>query len=297
MKILVTGATGFIGSHLVQRLLRDKHQVHVLTRRGTDLDHLGGRQDRIFVHRHLGSTQNMIEIIKDARPDVVVHLASLFIGEHKSNDLEELINSNVLLSTQIVEAMNLNDVRQMINVGTSWQHYQDADYNPVNLYAATKQAFRSLLSFYVETCDLRVINLELFDTFGPNDRRDKLFNLLDRLRTTGETISMSPGYQQINPVHIDDVCDAFVLALKRLRLGKVEGSETYSVCSDNSIELRELVRVYESEANVKLNVKWGGRSYRAREVMRPWSRGANLPGWTPRISLKKGIKMLLQSYV
>lgn len=294
MKILVTGATGFIGSHLVQRLLGVKHEVHVLTRPGTDLELLGDRQGRIVVHSHSGSTQNMIEIVKDARPDVIVHLASLFVGEHKSTDLEELINSNVLLSTQIVEAMSLNHVRQLINVGTSWQHYEDADYKPVNLYAASKQAFRSLLSFYVETCDLRVINLELFDTFGPNDRRDKLFNLLDRLRTTGETISMSPGYQKINLVHIDDVCDAFILALKRLRLDLVKGSETYSVCSDNSIELRELVRVYESEANVKLNVKWGGRSYRAREVMRPWSRGVNLPGWAPRISLEKGIKMLLQ---
>ncbi len=294
MKILVTGATGFIGSHLVQRLLGVKHEVHVLTRPGTDLELLGDRQGRIVVHSHSGSTQNMIEIVKDARPDVIVHLASLFVGEHKSTDLEELIKSNVLLSTQIVEAMSLNHVRQLINVGTSWQHYEDADYKPVNLYAASKQAFRSLLSFYVETCDLRVINLELFDTFGPNDRRDKLFNLLDRLRTTGETISMSPGYQKINLVHIDDVCDAFILALKRLRLDLVKGSETYSVCSDNSIELRELVRVYESEANVKLNVKWGGRSYRAREVMRPWSRGVNLPGWAPRISLEKGIKMLLQ---
>ena len=294
MKILVTGATGFIGSHLVQRLLGVKHEVHVLTRPGTDLELLGDRQGRIVVHSHSGSTQNMIEIVKDARPDVIVHLASLFVGEHKSTDLEELIKSNVLLSTQIVEAMSLNHVRQLINVGTSWQHYEDADYNPVNLYAASKQAFRSILSFYVETCDLRVINLELFDTFGPNDRRDKLFKLLDRLRTTGETISMSPGYQKINLVHIDDVCDAFILALKRLRLDLVKGSETYSVCSDNSIELRELVRVYESEANVKLNVKWGGRSYRAREVMRPWSRGVNLPGWAPRISLEKGIKMLLQ---
>ncbi|MEC9293912.1 MAG: NAD(P)-dependent oxidoreductase [Chloroflexota bacterium] len=297
MRILVTGATGFIGSHLVQRLLQDQHQVHALTRQGTDLEQLGGQLERIVVHTHLGSTQNMIEIIKDARPDVVVHLASLFIGEHKSTDVEDLINSNVLLSTQIIEAMGLNDVRLLINVGTSWQHYEDSDYNPVNLYAATKQAFRSLLSFYVETCELRVISLELFDTFGPNDRRDKLFNLLNRLRATGETISMSPGYQHINPIYIDDVCDAFVLALKRLRSGQVKCSETYSVCSDDSIELRELVRIYENEANVKLNVKWGGRSYRGREVMRPWSRGATLPGWAPRISLEKGINMLLQSYV
>ena len=175
MKILVTGATGFIGGHLVQRLLNDQHEIHALIRPETDQNQL----KPTIVHTHLGSTQNMIEIIQDAQPDAVIHLASLFIGEHKSSDVEALIKSNVVLSTQLVEAMSINGVHQLINVGTSWQHYANADYNPVNLYAATKQAFRSLLSFYLETSNLRVINLELFDTFGPNDRRDKLFNLLN----------------------------------------------------------------------------------------------------------------------
>ena len=293
MKILVTGATGFIGGHLVRRLLNDRHEIHALTRPETDQNPL----ESTIVHTHLGSTQNMIEIIEDAKPDAVIHLASLFIGEHKSADVEALIKSNVVLSTQLVEAMSVNEVRMLINVGTSWQHYADADYNPVNLYAATKQAFRSVLSFYLETSDLRVINLEVFDTFGPNDQREKLFNLLNRLRVTGETISMSPGNQFLDPIYIDDVCDAFLVALKRLQSGQVKHSETYSVCSDNPIQLKELVKIYEKVSNIKLNVEWGGRRYRAREVMRPWSGGVTLPGWSPKISIEEGVKKLLKSYV
>ena len=292
-KILVTGATGFVGGHLVRRLLNNQYEVHVLIRPETDQEPL----KPTIVHTHLGSTQNMIETIQDVQPDAVIHLASLFIGEHESGDIEDLIKSNVILSTQLVEAMSVNGVCPLINVGTSWQHYAGADYNPVNLYAATKQAFRSLLSFYLETSDLRVINLELFDTFGPNDRRDKLFNLLNRLRVTGDTISMSPGYQYLDPIYIDDVCDAFLVALKRLNLGQVKRSETYSVCSEESIQLRELVKIYENVSNTKLNVEWGGRPYRAREVMQPWSEGATLPGWSPKVSIEYGIKMLLQSYV
>jgi len=292
-KILVTGATGFVGGHLVRRLLNNQYEVHVLIRPETDQEPL----KQTIVHTHLGSTQNMIEIIQDVQPDAVIHLASLFIGEHESGDIEDLIKSNVILSTQLVEGMSVNRVGLLINVGTSWQHYAGADYNPVNLYAATKQAFRSVLSFYLETSDLRVINLELFDTFGPNDRRDKLFNLLNRLRVTGDTISMSPGYQYLDPIYIDDVCDAFLVALKRLNSGQVKRSETYSVCSEESIQLRELVKIYENVSNTKLNVEWGGRPYRAREVMQPWSDGATLPAWSPKVSIEDGIRMLLQSYV
>ncbi|MEC9293639.1 MAG: NAD(P)-dependent oxidoreductase [Chloroflexota bacterium] len=297
MRIFVTGATGFVGGHLVQRLLKDQHQVHILTRPETKFDQLESCLDQVVVHTHSGSTQDLIDNVKKAKPDAVIHLASLFIAEHRSTDIDDLINSNVLLSTQLLESMAVNGIRLFINVGTSWQHYGDEAYNPVNLYAATKQAFRSLLRFYIESSELKVINLELFDTYGPNDRRGKLFSLLERLRLNDEQIGMSPGYQRVDLVHIDDVCDAFLISLERLRSGQVENIETYSVCSGDLTELRELVGIYEDEAGVKLNIKWGGRDYRSREVMFPWSGGAKLPGWAPQIKLREGINMLLQSYV
>ncbi len=297
MRILVTGATGFVGGHLVRRLLEEQHQVHILSRPETTFVQIKNCLDRVVVHTHLGSTQDMIDNVKKANPDAVINLASLFIAEHRSVDIEDLINSNVLLSTQLIEAMVLNDVRFFINVGTSWQHYEGADYNPVNLYAATKQAFRSVVRFYIETSELKVINLELFDTYGPNDRRGKLFNLLYRLGSTGEKIEMSSGYQRLDPIYIDDVCNAFMVAMNRLWSGQVKNDETYSVCSGDSVELRELVQIYENEAGIKLNVQWGARAYRPREVMLPWSGGAILPGWSPRVTLREGINMLLQSDV
>ncbi len=297
MRILVTGASGFVGGHLVQRLLKNQHQVHVLARPETEFLQFQNCLEKIVVHTHSGTTQNMVDNLGEANPDVVIHLASLFIAEHTSTDVEDLINSNVLLSTQLLESMAVHDIRLFINVGTSWQHYGGEGYNPVNLYAATKQAFRSMLRFYTESSGIKVINLELFDTYGPNDRRGKLFSLLERLRLNGEQIGMSPGHQRLDLVHIDDVCDAFLISLERLRSGQVENIETYSVCSGDSTELKELVGIYEDQAGVKLNVKWGGRDYRTREVMIPWSGGAQLPGWAPQIKLREGIKMLLQSDV
>ena len=167
----------------------------------------------------------------------------------------------------------------------------------VNLYAATKQAYRSILRYYIETFRLTVINIELFDTYGPNDQRGKLFALLDRLRTSGDTLAMSPGDQQLDPVYIDDVSEAFIVALKRLRDGDVQDEETYSVRSDNPIKLKDLVKTYEDATSSTLNIEWGGRPYRAREVMVPWSRGETLPGWSSTVTLQEGIKRILDSDV
>ena len=297
MRILITGATGFIGGHLVKRLLDERHEVHVVVRPSTDLDTFGDDLHRLVSHCHKATTKSMIQITESAQPDAVIHVASLFLGEHQSENVDDLIRSNVLLSTQLAEAMAVNDVNLLINVGTSWQHFEDTDYNPVNLYAATKQAFRSILSFYVETGKLKVINLELFDTFGPNDQRGKLFALLDRLRKSGELLAMSPGDQQIDPIYIDDVSEAFVVALNRLRRGQVKSEETYSVRSDKPVQLRELATIYEEVTDSTLNIEWGGRPYRSREVMQLWSRGKILPGWSTKISLREGIKKVTESDV
>ena len=297
MRVLLTGATGFVGGYLVKRLLKERHEVHVLVRPTTDLALFGNDLDRIVSHRHHGTTEGMVELVRNAQPDAVMHLASLFLGEHQSTNVDDLIASNVLLSTQLAEAMAVNEVQLLINVGTSWQHYEDGRYNPVNLYAATKQAYRSILRYYIEAANLKVINLELFDTYGPNDQRGKLFALLDRLRTSGDTLAMSPGDQQLDPVYIDDVSEAFIAALKRLRSDVVQDEETYSVRSQNPIKLKDLVKTYEDVAGSILKIEWGGRPYRAREVMAPWSRGETLPGWSSTITLQEGIKKILDSDV
>ena len=297
MRILVTGGTGFVGGHLITRLLREKHEVHALTRPSTDLSKFGDNLNRISSHRHHGTTADMITLVRDAQPDAVIHLASLFLGEHKPEDVDELVSSNVLLSNQLAEAMVVNEVKQFINVGTSWQHHEDEDYNPVNLYAATKQAFRALLRYYVEVHQFRVVTLELFDTYGPNDQRGKLFALLDNLRKNGGDIAMSFGAQRLDPVYIDDVCRAFIIALDRLRSEIVQGEETYSICTGDPVHLKELVAIYEKEIGRNLDIAWGGRAYRTREVMQPWSRGATLPGWSPIVSLQEGIRRIVQTDV
>ena len=285
---LVSGATGFIGSHLVPKLIRAGWQIHIVGRENScppDIPEFS----MVGNHIHDGSTEGMIGILKDVKPNLVIHLASLFLSQHKPGDVEELIKSNMLFGTQLLEAMKINNVKHFINTGTTWQHYGKQEYSPVNLYAATKQAFEALIQYYVESDGLQVITLKLTDSYGPDDPRPKLMNLLKRVAENMQPLAMSPGEQRIDIVHVDDVVRAYAMAAERLLSGSVERHECYAVRSGLPLQLRELVRMVEHELGRKLPINWGERTYRVREVMDPWE-GGLLPGWSAQVDLAQGIR-------
>lgn len=287
-RALVTGATGFIGQNLVRHLCSAGWEVHAIVRPASNRSVFTAQGVAIELHEHQGTTESMLSILYDSHPDVVFHLASLALTEHQPADIERLIQSNVLFATQLIEAMTKISVRNLISTGTFWQHYQCEDYNPVNLYAATKEAFDVLLRYYVDARALRVVNLKLYDTYGPNDPRPKLINYLRRAAEENQPLAMSPGKQMIDLVYVDDVARAYILAAERFRTEEVKDPESYAVSSGNPVTLRELVDNVEKVLGKKLPIDWGKRPYRDREVMQPWF-GTALPGWEPHICLKEGL--------
>lgn len=293
-RALVTGATGFIGGNLTRALLEQGWVVSCLVRPGSEGSCLPKGANRLVYDQSLGP-RGLAELLRGVRPAVVFHLASRFMAGHTPEDIPDLIASNVQFGAELLEAMSLSETSLLVNAGTSWQHYESRDYSPVNLYAATKQAFEALLQYYVEAEGVRAITLKLFDTYGPKDPRAKLMHLLGRVAASAQPLAMSPGEQLIDLVYVDDVIQAFLLAAHRLLEGKVSSAESYGVSSGRPIALGELVEVYAKVSGRRLEIDWGGRPYRNREVMVPWSMGPSLPGWHPSISLKEGIRRLLDS--
>ena len=294
-KALVTGATGYIGAKLCQRLMADGWQVDVLVRQtGRPLTEALARKVRVHVYD--GAAQSVLDAVAIAKPDVVFHLASLVIAEHQSDQITDLINSNLLFGTHLAEACARNGVKRFINTGTYWQHYRSDAYDPVCLYAATKQAFEDILDFYADAFGMHVITLKLFDIYGPDDPRPKLVNLLVKAMKSGESLGMSPGNQVLDLVHIDDVTRAFeVCAQQLLDSASCHHHARYSVSSGAPLSVRQLVAVLEQVSGKAINVSFGARPYRGREVMLPWQGGQQLPGWHATTDTRAGLASMLSS--
>jgi len=292
-KVLITGATGFIGSNLVKALAREKREVHVIVRASSDLSALIVADGIIHQHIYDGTLDCLLRILKEVQPKTVFHLASQFIAQHQTAQVDSLLENNVKFPSQLLEAMAVCGVKELVNTGTSWQYFASKQYRPVNLYAATKQAFEDILAYYVDAYEWKAVTLNLFDTYGPKDSRPKLIKMLLNTAITKQELKMSPGEQLIDLVHVNDVIDAFLKAGSLLNEMPSE-HRRYGVSSNEPIQLKELVSTCERAWGMVLPVYWGALPYRKREVMQPWTAYQSVPGWQPKIPLLDGLEEIFK---
>ena len=295
MKILITGATGFIGQNLIKLLLNNNYNVCCITRIHSDLSKINSK---VKIFQYDENIDSLLEFFQNEKFDGVIHLASLFLLNHTKDNISNLLSSNIKFGVELLEASKISKVKWFINTGTFWQNYNNEEYNPVNLYAATKEAFLDIAKYYTQTSDLIFTTIKLNDTFGANDTRNKIFNLWHKISQTGEILEMSEGNQIIDISYIEDVINAYDILIKHLNSEKstVLKNKIFAIKSNERMSLKELSKVFEEATNCKLNIKWGSRPYREREVMNPWNNGEIIQNWEQKYTLKDAIiKTILEN--
>lgn len=288
MNILVTGATGFIGTNLT-RELRKEHNLFILGQ-------FEGDPEKLNLPGYImnDDINKLADYIKSNQIEGVIHLASLYLTVHTPEQIKDLVSSNVYFGTAVLEAASLaGTVKWFLNTGSIWQNYnvKGMEYNPVNLYAATKQAFIDMAKYYTDVFKIRFCTLKLCDTYGPNDTRRKIFKLFKDYSESGEVLKMSPGEQLIDLLYITDIVAGFAQLVKLLSEGADLNPE-YVLSSGRQIPLKELASLFVKVSGRNLNIEWGGLPYRKREVMVPW-KGEIVPGWKALVKVEDGILKFL----
>lgn len=284
--ILVTGSTGFIGSYLQKRLIEENYKVYSITRKPMENFY------NVEYILYDGTFDSLKNGLANKKVDSVVHLATFFTSQHKSEQISELTNANITFGTHLLDWMSTNNVFKFMNIGTYAQFMEGSDYKSQNLYSATKSAFEQILFFYLEKFLFKVVNLYFYDSYGPKDTRPKLINLILKSIKDNQKLDMSPGLQEINYVYVKDVVSAIMIGLERLEHLEPSIKENYCVYSQQTQTIRELVNIISKTLEVPVSPNFGAYPYRDREIKVFKPRFPLIPGWKQTVSLEEGIKIL-----
>jgi CDP-paratose synthetase len=277
--ILLTGGTGFLGRHLLKRLLGEGFPVVLLKRTSSRVDHIASELGRVRAYDY--DAANWARLFEETPIHLIVHCATNYGRGDVS--MAEVVEANLLLPLQLLQLAKRHRTQGFINSDT----ILDQRVNP---YTLSKGQFLQWFAYFVE--DLACVNVALEHFYGPHDHPSKFVTRVVRDLLRGvEYIDLTPGLQKREFVYIDDVVRAF-LRIIEFTWSQPRGSFRFEVGSKEKLEIRrfvELVKKLTGNTQTKLNV--GALPYRTYETMDSNSDLTSLEalGWEALVSLEQGL--------
>jgi nucleoside-diphosphate-sugar epimerase len=282
VKILITGASGFIGRKLVERLVLEKNEVAIYSRKIAC-----NFPDSVKIFA--GEINALTESIQAFAPNYVFHLAGFSIYPQNSGDRESLWEANVLFGAKLVEILKNNKNVVFVNFNTSLA-YQGIGIYPHSYYAMTKACFLQTLSYYTEKNYFKAFNLILYNVYGVNDTTKRAINYIIDSLDANNSVLMSPGEQILDFIHVDDVIQLCVELLKQT---PSIPKEDIHVGTGRGITLKETAHLISALSGKQTNIVFGGLPYRDDEKMVNIAPIEHNRFWKSTISIEQGFLSLI----
>lgn len=290
MNVIVTGSTGFVGRHLVAKLIFEKYQILELTRNIDVSTQLYGDNTKKFL---IDDDQDaLVKTIEEFKPDLIIHLASFLTSLDDYNSLNKLLDSNISFFCRLLDALKNSNLKLFVNTGTFAEyHTGDTNFDPAYLYAATKTASRSFLDYYSKVYDFKQTTVVPYTIYGGKDTQKKIIDIIYDSTTSKIPIDLSPGEQVLDFIHIDDVTNFYMMLIKNTN-GLPEKSN-FMLGTGVGHTLKQVAIMIEGITHKKTNINWGGKQYRNSDVMYAVADLISINkfiAWHPNILLKVGIE-------
>lgn len=285
MRILITGATGFVGQKLVTRLSElPEVELLIVSRNVTKAKDLFNNPSI----RHCEITDR--NEITAFNPNIVIHLAALLTSSNATDIIDDLIDSNIRYGIKLLDILkDCSNIGIFINFGTMAEYRFGAEkVNNAYLYSATKTAFRAILDYYSDLNAFKYFHIVPYTIYGGESKQKKIIDLIRESMTAREPIKLSGGEQILDFIHVDDVVGFIIFLLKNpAKKALLQNGETIYLGTGIGTSLRQLASKIEAAYDGKCNIAWGALPYRERDVMHAVAPIGKLIeiGWRPTISI------------
>ncbi len=286
-KILVTGATGFLGSRLLLNLVRKEYNVIILKRtfsntwrikdalpqiKSYDIDKID--VERIFNENEIGS---------------IIHLATDY--GRKEFDVIQMSKANIELPTELLALGTKYGTDVFVNTHTFAG-------NKYSLYAAMKSAFLETARFFVANYQLKFINMRLEYMYGERDDYTKFIPFVIKSILEGNEIRATEGEQKRDFIYVQDVVEAYLKVLNNLQDFREEFID-FEIGTGESASLKYFVSKIEDQIGKKANIKWGVLPYGKNEIFDSKAsieKANKYLGWHLKYDMGSGLKETIDWY-
>jgi nucleoside-diphosphate-sugar epimerase len=293
--VLVTGANGFIGSHVVRLLLERGYETVAGIGPTADAWRLADVLDAIET-LPLDLESNGIDAsARELRgTTAIVHLAARGVNPAE-DDAEGIVRANIGGTLRLLELARELGAERFVHCGSCFEYgtgallREDSPLRPVAVYGASKAGATLLAHAFGRTHGLPVVALRPFTAYGPFEGRHRLVpsTIVSALR--GAPIDLTGGEQTRDFVFVGDIAEAFVVAVEANDVG----GETFNLCSGTETTVRELAQRTVDLTGTSAELRFGALPYRDDEL---WTlsgdprRSTERLGWTARTSLQDGLE-------
>lgn len=269
--VLVTGAAGFIGLHLVSELIRNKTNVYALIENTDEV----GKNKLLNISPDIIIIDSFKQILNnyDNYPnfDCIFHLATVGVNPMFSN-IELFCDVNIKMTCQLIDFAKSNRTKLFVNFGSCFEYgdhgnillTEDIDCKPESLYAISKNASTNLSICYAKKQNVNLITVRPFGVFGEGEGNNRLAPSIIESCLHNKVVKTTLGEQIRDFVNVKDVVKAVIDLVE----ADYAPYEIYNICSDNPVRVKDFILEIVDTCNFDRSlINFGGIPYRDNEAM------------------------------
>jgi len=298
MRLLLTGATGFVGQNLIPMIFKNCPDIDIMTL-NVDLDKANRKYPGNLYPSCINILSTDLEKVRDFDPEIVFHLATMTTPKNDTELIKPMLAANIEFGVSLLDILqHCPSMKLFVNLG-SFAEYRlgPQKINDAYLYTATKTAFRCFCQYYSDLGCFKYITLVPYTVYGGKMTVKRIIDYLVESMNSELPIKMTEGEQILDFIHVYDVANFFVFILQnKCKFYALENGEEFHLGTGRGTSIRELASILEKKYGKKCNVIWGGIPYRKRDTMyavAPIAKNIKELGWKAKIKLENGIDMLI----